>query len=261
MKTNTLLTRRIILSATLMSLFLLPQAASAQGHQPHFNPSPRHWHGHLWNSTSTNWSGYATLTSLTNPQSGSVTQASGNWTIPTATCNATDSYSAAWTGLDGYSDTTVEQIGTEQDCTNGRPVYYAWYEMYPQYSHTLRLNIHPGDEMQASVTSEGWYFYSLNLKDLTTGQGYRTNAISFGAQDQSAEWIVEAPTSESGVLPLAKLSPVTFTSAHATVDGVPGSISSPSRVDDPITLTDMNGNPIATPGPLTAGGTSFTMHF
>ncbi len=264
MKQTRVQLKHLLLSSTLLAglAISIPTAAAAAGHG-HPTTGPGHFRTHLYNATSTNWAGYATLTSLTNPKSGSVTDASGNWTVPTANCaaNASHMYSATWLGLDGYSDQTVEQTGTEQDCQGTKPVYSAWYEMYPNYAHTVRMSIHAGDQMQAEVKYDNWYFYTLTLKDVTTGVTMTTNQMAFGAQLQSAEWITEAPSDYAGILPLTKLSPVTFTNAATTVGGTTGSISMPSgRVDDPITLVNAANKPILTPSPLTSNGTSFTLN-
>ena len=100
------------------------------------------------------WSGYVAETSLSDPQSGAVTDVKGSWTVPTATgsYSGDTGYSCIWVGIDGWTNKkdkqtgTVEQVGTEQDWVNGQPVYYAWYEMYPQPSVTLIGDIiSPGD--------------------------------------------------------------------------------------------------------------------
>ena len=52
-------------------------------------------------------------------------------------------------GLDGDGTNTVEQIGTDADCSSGKPVYYAWYEMYPKFPVNLSLTINPGDTISA----------------------------------------------------------------------------------------------------------------
>ena len=70
--------------------------------------------------TSSNWSGYAVATNLSNPQANSVSAVSGSWIVPTVTGSSRGTtYSAVWVGIDGYSDSTVEQIGTEEDVVNG----------------------------------------------------------------------------------------------------------------------------------------------
>ena len=83
-------------------------------------------------SSSQNWSGYAVETSLTAPQKYAVTSVAGRWTIPTVTASTSaETFSSIWVGIDGYSDGTVEQLGTEQDWTSSGQQNYVWFEMYP----------------------------------------------------------------------------------------------------------------------------------
>src|SRR6266852_7946500 len=99
--------------------------------------------------TSTNWSGYAVTGA-----SGSVSDAKGSWTVPAiqGTCPSTNQYSSFWVGIDGFSSGTVEQTGTDSDCQNGAPTYYAWYEFYPHPSFLINgLTIRPGDVIEAEV--------------------------------------------------------------------------------------------------------------
>src|SRR6478752_7651051 len=67
------------------------------------------------NGASTNWAGYAVQTDMTTPQSNAVTDVKGTWIVPGVICDKKNTYSSAWVGIDGYSDGSVEQIGTEQD--------------------------------------------------------------------------------------------------------------------------------------------------
>jgi Peptidase A4 family len=147
--------------------------------------------------SSTNWAGYA-VTGAT----GSVTFVQGSWVQPTVTCSRSTTYSAFWVGIDGYSSRTVEQTGTEADCSGGTAIYSAWYEFYPAYPVTFtKVVVHPGDVFEASVTFAGGKF-TATIKDVTTGtSGHHTKAVST-AKRTSAEWIAEAPYS-GGVLPLA----------------------------------------------------------
>src|ERR1017187_146731 len=65
---------------------------------------------------------------------------------------ALNTASAIWVGIDGNSDSTVEQIGTEQDWTSGSPVYYAWFDMYPAVGYMITtFPVQPGDEISAEV--------------------------------------------------------------------------------------------------------------
>ena len=62
-------------------------------------------------------------------------------------------YCAVWVGIDGYSSSTVEQIGTESDVVNGTPTYSVWYEMYPKGSMDVPLAVSAGDSISASVVT------------------------------------------------------------------------------------------------------------
>jgi hypothetical protein len=63
-------------------------------------------------------------------------------------------YSSAWVGIDGYSDNTVEQIGTEQDWIWGRAIYYSWFEMYPNRPYRILARVSPDDKMVAEAMKE-----------------------------------------------------------------------------------------------------------
>lgn len=115
------------------------------------------------NGTSTNWSGYA----VTGPV-GSVADVKGSWTVPAiqGSCSAgskkqpNNQYSSFWVGIDGYNSNTVEQTGTDSDCQNGKQVYYAWYEFYPQPSFIISsLVIHSGDVISAEVKYASRFFH------------------------------------------------------------------------------------------------------
>jgi len=187
-------------------------------------------------TTSTNWSGFAVETNLNSPQNNAVSAVSGSWTVPTATGSGT-AYSSVWVGIDGYSSSTVEQIGVEADVTGGKASYYAWYEMYPAYPVTISsVPVTPGDSISASVSYASGQ-YTLQLSDNTTGKSYSTVQALAGAQRSSAEWIVEAPSSGFGVLPLANFGTVNFTNSSATVNGTTGPIDSSSWQDALINMS------------------------
>lgn len=208
--------------------------------------------------TSTNWSGYAAETNLTSPQNNAVSDVKGSWVVPQVTCGSTNTYSAAWLGIDGYSDNTVEQIGTEQDCANGTPSYYAWYEMYPKPSFKVNLPVKAGDTIAAEVKYVGGNKFQLTLTDATTGKNFTTTQNTSNAHRQSAEWIMEAPWSGS-VLPLANFGTVGFSNSQATINSHIGTISDSSWKNDQITMVNSAGSPKATPSSLSPDGSSFTI--
>ena len=127
------------------------------------------------NVTSDNWSGYAVTGAK-----GSVTDVKASWTVPAVTCPSTgDQYASFWVGIDGYSSNTVEQIGTDSDCVNGVPTYYAWYEFYPHPSYTIRsntLSVRAGDLISAEVSADAKGTFTVTLTNVTAGRRKRHSA-------------------------------------------------------------------------------------
>ncbi len=212
----------------------------------------------LKNGTSSNWSGYAVETNLSNPQSNAVSDVKGQWTVPAVNCSGTttNTYSALWIGIDGYSDSSVEQTGTEQDCINGIASYSAWYEMYPKPSFRVNIAVKAGDIVSARVQYVGNKFV-LTLNNVTTGKTFTTSQKS-NAQRQSAEWIAEAPWS-GGVLPLANFGTMLFSNAGATLNGHAGTISDGAWKNDQIIMANSLGIAKATPSSLSLDGSRFSI--
>jgi hypothetical protein len=176
--------------------------------------------GGRYEAESTNWSGYAVTGA-----NGAYKSVSATWTEPTATCSSSgggrrhgggsDAYAAFWVGLDGYSSDSVEQTGSDSDCDGTTPDYYGWYEMYPADPVYFTNTVKPGDSFSASVTFSGTETYTLVLKDNTQGWTQTITKNETGLDRSSAEVITEAPSSESGVLPLADFGTVTYGTSSA----------------------------------------------
>lgn len=207
--------------------------------------------------TSTNWSGYAAATSLANPQYGSVSAVAGAWTVPTVTGPSTGkTYSSVWVGIDGLSSPTVEQIGTEEDVVNGQAQYYAWFEMFPRGPVTISsMKVKPGDQMVASVSYAGFGFFQLTMTDQTEHESFSTMQWSPFALRSSAEWIVEAPSSATGTLPLANFGAATFTGAYVTMNGQTGPINGPWQFTAINMIKGPSGPTQASTSGLTDSGT------
>jgi hypothetical protein len=190
-----------------------------------------------------NWSGYAAATNLTSPASNAVTTVSGSWTVPSVSGKA-NAYSSVWVGIDGYSSSSVEQLGTEQDTSKtGKATYYAWWEMYPNPSQRIPgMTISPGDSMYASVKYSSGQF-TLYMKDNSTDVSFTTGQSAM-ADRSSAEWVVEAPSSFSGILPLANFGTATFSAAQATINGTTGAIDNSSWQNTAINMVNSSGTVI-----------------
>lgn len=201
------------------------------------------------NSNSLNWSGFAAY------NSGSATDVKGSWVVSSLTCGATNTYSSAWVGIDGYNDGTVEQTGTEQDCINGQSSYYAWFEMYPKPSYKVNLNVKAGDTVSAEVKYTGGGNFNLSLVS-SNGQTFSINQRSSKARLQSAEWIMEAPYS-GGILPLANFGTANFMNSQATMGGKTANIN--GFTSDQINMANGSGQLKDQTSSLDATGANFSV--
>ena len=178
-----------------------------------------------------NWSGYAVSSSP-----GSITDVRGSWIVPgiIESCGTTDKYASIWVGIDGFNSPSVEQTGTDSACIGGVKSYYSWYELYPHSAHVINpMKINPGDTIFAEVTFSSGKF-NLTIADLSNGGHFSKMASVKAAQRSSAEWIAEAPSSKTGIVPLANFGTVKFgqdytgvpNSCFATLSGTSGPLGS-----------------------------------
>jgi hypothetical protein len=176
---------------------------------------------------SSNWAGYVVSGTTGSSVAGSFTAVSATWKVPKVTCTGAPGQSgvAVWVGLGGYrrSSGTLEQIGTDSDCRAGQARYYAWWEVLPDPSNTMRLAVGPGDTIAASVelTATG---LQLRLANVTTGvTAVKRPEVSL-VPAGSAEWVLEAPSlcnlRACRVVPLARFGTARFRQATVTGNGV-----------------------------------------
>jgi Peptidase A4 family len=233
---------------------------------------------------SENWAGYVVGGSDGNTQFSNV---SGSWVQPTSKCASGQDDAAFWVGIGGSSaqsssygsllgdgsSTSLEQIGTEGNCTGNGTQYYAWYELVPAAPVQLNLTIRPGDHITASVGVNGSSTV-FSLKDETTGQSFTKTVQSPNPDTSSAEWVAEAPSQCDGSgsctpLPLSDFGTVDFTNATATANGHTGTISDSNWTAQPIALGSDGTYDIgygssqntagASPSSLSSDGSSFSV--
>jgi len=229
---------------------------------------------------SENWSGYAVTGT-------SFTQALGSWTVPEVNCSetpatrSTNAYASFWVGIDGYTSSTVEQIGTDSDCdytSDGSvPIYYAWYEFYPANAYEITgVEVSPGNQISAEVSYSGSEF-TVEITNETTGQSFSKTESIRKAKRTSAEWIAEAPCCARGgnFLPLSDFGTVSDGGDYTGVGGTnfatntskSGPIASfgpalctqtdSSNCVSQINMVTSSGAPEDTSSSLTPDGTSF----
>lgn len=226
------------------------------------------------------WAGYDAVAAA--PLTGMrpyFTRVTGAWSLPAARCVASvSSQASVWVGLGGVLDTAAVygplQVGTDSDCVNGRAVYFAWYEDYPEPLTRVRLRVEPQDALTASVSIDAAGTPLLVLSDATTGEGLRhvlRNVHVRALATDSAEWIVEGPSAPGRTL--TDFGSVAFSDATATQADSQGVHT--GGVDDPAwgySEPDVLGanaagahqsavESAAAPGPLSAPGSAFTVDY
>ena len=196
-----------------------------------------HFHGHQFSGG--NWGGYVSF--------GSFTTATASWTEPTVTCRSSNDLFAPWVGIDGDGSSTVEQTGVETDCSSGRPVYSAWYEMYPAAPVYYNVSVGAGDHITATVTRTATNTYRLDLSDTTKGWT-KTTTKSLTSKHASAEAIIESPTDSYPTISGG----ITFTGVK--FNGTNLASTSPSALN-----ADDRGTNTWIPGAIGSDGQSFTI--
>jgi len=203
-----------------------------------------------------NWSGYADTASP-----GTFTAVSATWRQPATICSPEQRLTATWVGLDGFTDSTVEQDGTLAYCFEGQASYYTWWEMYPGGTVTVSSAVRPGDLIKAAVTESGGN-YTLSVTDASrpsnSFSAVQACAPAGSCQDSSAEWIAERPAFPIGIAPLSVFTPWLVSSATQTANGTKGSIGSGPGTTE-ITMVDATDTyALDSISVLRFGGTSFS---
>jgi hypothetical protein len=232
--------RAALVVAALAALAVVPAAASAS---PRQSNAIKHKVGR---GTSTNWSGYAV-------GGTNATHVIGTWTQPAPNCSAAEnSWSSPWVGIDGNASNTVEQIGTDTDCSNGAPSYYAWYEMYPKSLVLISIPIAAGNSFTGEVTGNSSGTFVLKLTNNSTGTTFQTTQTSKRTKRNSVEWVMEGPS--TGLL--TNFGSVGFTGAAATISGQTASLGSFANATPITMVTSKSSIPRAVPSSVSGGAFS-----
>jgi Peptidase A4 family len=217
-------------------------------------------------SSSLNWAGYFVTGS-----SGSVTGAQGSFVVPSVSCSKGTSYVALWAGIDGATDSTVEQAGVMAECSHGSAVYSAWTEFYPAAPTYAAWTPAPGDIVSVTIGCSavtGGASCVAIVADQTSGQSYSGTSTVSGASLANAECIAERPSIGGSITKLANFGTAEFGqdytgvagTCYATIGGTTSAFGGIAGVTS-ITMVDNHGHALATPSPLTADGSSFTVAY
>jgi hypothetical protein len=205
------------------------------------------------------WSGYIVASDIQN-RSPVVSSVSASWTVPEVKPSENNTFSGVWVGIGGYGEDTLIQTGTEQECFNGKLVYYAWYELLPDYLVRIpSLHVRAGDTIIASISliNENASTWSIEISDVTRGEHFK-KVVVYNSSRLSAEWVVERPKVNGAISTLADFGNVTFTECKATVDGITGTIGNFSYAQFVMHEED---TPLVSVSPLNDDESGFTVSY
>lgn len=205
------------------------------------------------------WSGYIVASDIQN-RSPVVSSVSASWTVPEIKSSENNTFSGVWIGIGGYGEDTLIQAGTEQECIDGKFVYYAWYELLPDYLVRIpNIRIRPGDTVTASISlvNENTNTWSIEIADVTRGERFKKTVV-YNSSRLSAEWIVERPKVNGTISTLADFGNVTFTECKATINGITGAIGNFSYAQ--LVMHD-DDNPLVSVSSFNDDGSSFTVRY
>jgi hypothetical protein len=203
-------------------------------------------------NTSHNWSGYAAT-------GGRYTGVTGTWTVPQPRVSGAPGVGATWVGIGGVTGQDLIQAGTQDVAAGGgQAQFQTWIEMLPQASQQVPLAVEPGDSVTVSINEQGagTGVWQISMKNNTSGQTYQTS-VNYTSSESSAEWIEEAPSGSSGVLPLDQFNSVSFSSASATQNGQTVDLTQANA--QAITMLNSNNQPLAVPSGIGSDGSSFSV--
>jgi hypothetical protein len=197
------------------------------------------------NNQSNNWSGYVVPS-----YSALVTDAQGDWTVPTLNCQDTpDGDSSIWIGIGGQqwatggSSGALLQTGIKANCVDGVQQNIGWWEVVPatpNYEQVFtNFPVTAGDSIEASVyqtTTGAWQTEVTDVNSglsayMVTGESWGVGATSSGRYTiqgsaarisysgaYTAEWIVEDPldTSSNQLESFANFGTVTFSNLKSS---------------------------------------------
>jgi peptidase A4-like protein len=271
-----------VLAAAAIGLLFVETPVALAGHKTNTVPGPSSY-------AIGSWGGYAVGGSL-------VTDVKAAWKVPSINCGAlpnTTSSVLIWVGIGGFG-TPVEQTGITITCSSSGVVSgaFGWVEFFPAAAQPLSLfdssphPIAPGDVMTAEVSytgktnASGALIFEFRLNNQTQNWSFTLESVS-GCQPgsscyptlnnlTSAEWAVE-PCCELGTFTyaIAPFSPITFTSAAATIKNgnkaMTGPIDTWGYADEELCLNNAvdssysGQTTTAVPTPLDSTGTTFNV--
>ena len=204
--------------------------------------APHYQHRLVHSGANDNWGGYAVT-------GGTYDSVTGSWVVPSLECSVTSGDVSFWPGLDGWTSSSVEQIGLDAVCASGGKIEYnPWVEMYRANSIYFTETVKAGDRMTSSVTTSGNGSFKLVLADPTQGWTKTYTKTLTSAALSSAEVIVEAIGSQN-IPPCPDFGSIPFSDVTANGESFAAAGS--------VQTTNLERNGVLLTRDGTLGGTGF----
>lgn len=202
-------------------------------------------------NTTMNWAGYVS-------KGGTYTAISGSWQIPSVTVGSDSAASdATWIGIGGDTSSDLIQVGTENIVEDGQVASSTFFEELPNSSENIpTVTVSAGDKVSASITEVATGEWNISINDLTNGESY-SNTVYYNSSESSAEWVEEAPSDGSSIIPLDEFGSVTFTGGSTVENGKTVSISGSNA--QVLTMDNGAGQALTATSALQNNGGSFTV--
>src|SRR6202050_3240774 len=206
---------------------------------------------------STNWSGI-----IESGQGTAFTAIQGDWVVPGVGASTEDEDSGTWIGIDGVDVQTLIQTGTAQDSgpdSSDPAPYYAWVELLPNQPGVIGNSsgpapVEPGDVMAASIVETSTDEWTIDINDTTQNWSF-SQEFSYDTPGDTAEWIEEAPTVNTGVATLADYGSTTFTELGTDGTGLASADAIPSY------MANQSGAIISYPADIDPSTDSFSLFY
>jgi hypothetical protein len=138
----------------------------------------------------------------------------------------------------------------------------AWYQLFPAAPVDIPIAVRPGDLVSARLSLRGSSVH-LEFRNRSTGSSFATEVIASSVENDSAEWIAEAPamclTPDCAWGPLATFTRVVFVDARARAGTLRGSAGAGVWTTQPIKMRAISGRPPVVPTSLSGGGSLFAV--
>jgi hypothetical protein len=162
---------------------------------------------------------------------------------------------ASWVGIGGTTTRDLIQAGVAEVNSGPFFTYQAWYELLPENSRQVVMDIDPGAWVSVDIHEVAYNLWQISI---VNGTNVWTRQFQYASCHCSAEWVVEEPAIYTGqLLPLAGVTGANFAKMSAIANGTP--VNPTQLYPQTVGIVSPAGALKARPTPLGGDGASFSV--